>query len=72
MLEYYARSSVTQATVKMLSLSFLVRIGVALIGEGLDQRMAFSVGVERLSLRVRRAHRDVVQLRRPYPMDPAV
>ena len=50
-------------TVKMLALSFLLLIGVALIGEGLDQHipkgyiyfaMAFSVLVEMLNLRVRR------------------
>jgi predicted tellurium resistance membrane protein TerC len=61
-------------TIKMLALSFLILIGVALIAEGLDQHipkgyiyfaMAFSVGVELLNLRVRR-RQDVVQLRRPY------
>jgi predicted tellurium resistance membrane protein TerC len=61
-------------TIKMLALSFLILIGVALIAEGLDQHipkgyiyfaMAFSVGVELLNLRVRR-RKDVVQLRRPY------
>ena len=50
-------------TVKMLALSFLLLIGVALIGEGLDQHipkgfiyfaMAFSVFVEMLNLRVHR------------------
>ena len=50
-------------TLKMLALSFLILIGVALIGEGLDMEipkgyiyfaMAFSVGVEMLNLRVRR------------------
>jgi predicted tellurium resistance membrane protein TerC len=61
-------------TIKMLALSFLILIGVALIAEGLDQHipkgyiyfaMAFSVGVELLNLRVRR-RQEVVQLRRPY------
>jgi predicted tellurium resistance membrane protein TerC len=65
-------------TVKMLALSFLLMIGVALIAEGLDQHipkgyiyfaMAFSIGVELLNLRVRRAHADVVKLRRPYVPD---
>ncbi len=53
-------------TVKMLALSFLLLIGVALIGEGLDFHipkgyiyfaMAFSVFVEMLNLRVRRGMR---------------
>jgi predicted tellurium resistance membrane protein TerC len=55
-------------TVKMLALSFLVLIGVALIGEGVDLHipkgyiyfaMAFSVAVEMLNLRIRRARRPV-------------
>lgn len=50
-------------TIKMLALSFLILIGVALIGEGLDLHipkgyiyfaMAFSVSVEMLNIRVRR------------------
>ena len=62
-------------TIKMLALSFLILIGVALIAEGLDQHipkgyiyfaMAFSVGVELLNLRVRRRRAEVVELRRPY------
>jgi predicted tellurium resistance membrane protein TerC len=62
-------------TIKMLALSFLILIGVALIAEGLDQHipkgyiyfaMAFSVGVELLNLRARRVHAKAVQLRRPY------
>ena len=66
-------------TVKMLALSFLLLIGVALIAEGLDQHipkgyiyfaMAFSVGVELLNLRVRRgAAAPTVRLRRPYAPD---
>jgi predicted tellurium resistance membrane protein TerC len=49
-------------TVKMLALSFLVLIGIALVGEGIDLHipkgyiyfaMAFSVTVEMLNLRVR-------------------
>jgi predicted tellurium resistance membrane protein TerC len=62
-------------TVKMLALSFLVLIGVALIGEGIDLHipkgyiyfaMAFSVGVEMLNLRVRAARRPV-QLHKKEP-----
>ena len=50
-------------TIKMLALSFLVLIGVALIAEGIDVHipkgyiyfaMAFSVAVEMLNLRIRR------------------
>lgn len=49
-------------SIKMLALSFLVLIGVALIGEGLDLHipkgyiyfaMAFSLGVEMINLRMR-------------------
>jgi predicted tellurium resistance membrane protein TerC len=67
-------------TVKMLALSFLLMIGIALIAEGLDQHipkgyiyfaMAFSLGVELLNLRARRAHADVVKLRSAYSADPA-
>jgi predicted tellurium resistance membrane protein TerC len=62
-------------TVKMLALSFLLMIGIALIAEGLDQHipkgyiyfaMAFSVGVEVLNLRVRRVRPEAVRLRHPY------
>ena len=51
-------------TIKMLALSFLILIGFALIGEGLDFHvpkgyiyfaMAFSVGVELLNMRMRAA-----------------
>ncbi|GFE62539.1 TerC family protein [Geobacter sp. AOG2] len=50
-------------TIKMLALSFLILIGVALIGDGLDMHlpkgyiyfaMGFSVAVEMLNLRLRR------------------
>lgn len=49
-------------TIKILALSFLILIGVALIGDGLDMHipkgyiyfaMAFSVGVEMLNMRLR-------------------
>jgi predicted tellurium resistance membrane protein TerC len=62
-------------TIKMLALSFLILIGVALIAEGLDQHipkgyiyfaMAFSVGVEMLNLRIRRSAEAPVKLRQPY------
>jgi predicted tellurium resistance membrane protein TerC len=61
-------------TVKMLALSFLLLIGVSLIGEGLDQHipkgyiyfaMAFSVFVEMINLRVR-AKSKPVHLHQPY------
>jgi predicted tellurium resistance membrane protein TerC len=59
-------------TVKMLALSFLMLIGLALVGEGLDLHipkgyiyfaMAFSFGVEMLNLRVRRL-RAPIRLRK--------
>ena len=65
-------------TIKMLALSFLIMIGVALIAEGFDRHiprgyiyfaMAFSVGVELLNLRVRRVHAEAVKLRKPYAAD---
>ena len=60
-------------TIKMLALSFLILIGVALIGEGWDLHipkgyiyfaMAFSVAVEMLNLRLRARRAGPVQLRR--------
>jgi predicted tellurium resistance membrane protein TerC len=65
-------------TIKMLALSFLILIGVALIADGLGRHipkgyiyfaMAFSVGVELLNLRARRAHAKPVKLHRPYAED---
>jgi predicted tellurium resistance membrane protein TerC len=62
-------------TVKMLALSFLLMIGVALIADGLDRHipkgyiyfaMAFSVGVELLNLRAKRVREEAVRLRQPY------
>jgi predicted tellurium resistance membrane protein TerC len=59
-------------TIKMLALSFLLLIGVTLIAEGLDQHiakgyiyfaMAFSVFVEMLNLRIRKASPSPVHLR---------
>ena len=65
-------------TVKMLALSFLLLIGMSLVGEGLDQHipkgyiyfaMAFSVFVEMINLRVRK-HGVPVDLHEPYTPDP--
>jgi len=62
-------------TVKMLALSFLILVGVALIAEGLEFHipkgyiyfaMAFSVGVEMLNIRGR-SKRAAVKLRRTGP-----
>jgi predicted tellurium resistance membrane protein TerC len=59
----------------MLALSFLILIGVTLIAEGLDQHipkgyiyfaMAFSVLVEILNLRLRRAKTEPVHLHNAY------
>jgi predicted tellurium resistance membrane protein TerC len=61
-------------TVKMLALSFLLLIGLSLVAEGLGQHIAkgyiyfamgFSVFVEMLNLRARRAA-EPVPLRRAY------
>jgi predicted tellurium resistance membrane protein TerC len=61
-------------TVKMLALSFLLLIGVTLMGEGFEQHiskgyiyfaMAFSVFVEMLNLRLRK-HHDPVHLHEPF------
>ncbi|MFQ5674914.1 MAG: TerC family protein [bacterium] len=58
-------------TIKMLALSFLILVGVALFGEGLDLHipkgyiyfsMAFSVGVEMLNLRIRSKQSTPVKL----------
>jgi predicted tellurium resistance membrane protein TerC len=62
-------------TIKMLALSFLLLIGLALVADGLNQHipkgyiyfaMAFSVGVELLNLRMRRGKKEAVKLRHPY------
>ena len=62
-------------TVKMLALSFLLLIGVTLIAESLDHHipkgyvyfaMAFSVFVEMLNLRLRKAKTEPVHLRHRY------
>src|SRR5688572_22354630 len=63
-------------TVKMLALSFLILVGVALIAEGWDYHipkgyiyfaMAFSVGVEILNLRMRAKRAAAVRLRKNMP-----
>jgi predicted tellurium resistance membrane protein TerC len=60
-------------TIKMLALSFLILVGLALIGEGWDLHipkgyiyfaMAFSVGVEMLNIRMRAKRSEAVSLRR--------
>ncbi len=65
-------------TVKMLALSFLILIGVSLLGEGLDFHipkgyvyfaMAFSVGVEMINLRLRARAAAPVQLREKIAAD---
>ncbi len=62
-------------TVKMLALSFLILIGVTLMAEGFDQHipkgyiyfaMAFSVFVEMLNLKLRKASKAPVKLHEPY------
>ena len=62
-------------TVKMLALSFLLLIGLALVAEGMDQHipkgyiyfaMGFSVFVEFLNIRARRRTAEPVHLRQPY------
>ncbi|MDD2320443.1 MAG: TerC family protein [Geobacteraceae bacterium] len=62
-------------TIKILALSFLILIGVALIGDGLGMHipkgyiyfsMAFSVGVEMLNLRIRGRGTHPVKLHQPY------
>jgi predicted tellurium resistance membrane protein TerC len=66
-------------TVKMLALSFLILIGVALVAEGggyhipkgyIYFAMAFSVGVEMLNLRVRARRQNALKLRKRLGPDP--
>ncbi|MGH8702973.1 MAG: TerC family protein [Burkholderiales bacterium] len=63
-------------TVKMLALSFLMLVGVALIAEGWGYHipkgyiyfaMAFSVAVEMLNIRMRTRRREAVHLRKHLP-----
>lgn len=66
----------THPTVKMLALSFLIVVGIALIGEGFEFHiprgyiyfaMAFSVVVEMLNLQVRKRTVEAAQLHRQLP-----
>jgi hypothetical protein len=63
-------------TGKMLALSFLILVGMALIGEGWDFHipkgyiyfaMAFSVAVEVLNIRTRTRRQNTVRLRKHTP-----
>lgn len=65
-------------TIKMLALSFLLLVGLALMGESFDLHipkgyiyfaMAFSVGVEMLNLKLRRRPADPVQLHHSHSPD---
>jgi predicted tellurium resistance membrane protein TerC len=65
-------------TVKMLALSFLLLIGLTLMGEGLDIHtpkgyiyfaMAFSFGVEMLNIRVKRQRQNHLHLRKTQLAD---
>ena len=65
-------------TIKMLALSFLVLVGVALIGEGFGMHiprgyiyfaMAFSFAVEMLNIRLRKKTAKVVELHKPISED---
>jgi len=62
-------------TIKVLALSFLLLIGMSLVGDGLGMHvpkgyiyfaMGFSVFVEMINLRVRGSGGKAVQLRQPY------
>jgi len=62
-------------TIKVLALSFLLLIGIALIADGLNLHipkgyiyfaMAFSVFVEMINLRIRRYSSTPIKLRKPY------
>jgi predicted tellurium resistance membrane protein TerC len=63
----------THPTIKILALSFLILVGVTLIGDGFDMHvpkgyiyfsMAFSVGVEMLNLRMRNKQMKPLKLRK--------
>ncbi len=65
-------------TIRMLALSFLLLIGLALVAEGIDVHipkgsiyfaMAFSVFVEMLNLRIRRRGEAPLRLRGPHAGD---
>jgi len=55
-------------TIKMLALAFLILVGIALVGEGIDLHipkgyiyfaMAFAFGVEMLNLRLRKGRKPI-------------
>lgn len=61
-------------SIKMLALAFLIMVGVALVGEGLEFHipkgyiyfaMAFSLGVEAINIRYRKKRGTPVELRHP-------
>ncbi len=63
-------------TVKMLALSFLIIVGMALVGEGFDMHipkgyiyfaMAFSLVVEMINIRMRKKMTAAVELRKQIP-----
>ena len=65
-------------TIKMLALSFLILVGVSLVGEGLDFHipkgfiyfaMAFSVGVEMLNIKMRSKIAKPVKLHKAQPTE---
>lgn len=65
-------------SIKMLALSFLILVGVVLIGDGLDMHvpkgyiyfaMGFSVLVETLNIRMRKKHLKPVELHGPKVSD---
>jgi len=67
-------------TMKILALSFLLLIGVVLIADGLGQHiskgyiyfaMAFSLAVEMINMRVRKAHQKPLKLHNQYTGDKA-
>lgn len=60
-------------TIKMLALSFLILVGVSLIGEGFEMHipkgyiyfaMAFSIGVEMLNMKLRKRAKSKLKLRK--------
>jgi predicted tellurium resistance membrane protein TerC len=66
-------------TIKMLALSFLVLVGVALIAEGwgfhipkgyIYFSMAFAIGVEMLNMRMRKRAANPVKLKQAAPLGP--
>ena len=63
-------------TIKMLALSFLILVGVALIAEGFELHipkgyiyfaMAFSLGVEMLNIRLRKSSKTALKLHKDIP-----